>query len=116
MNHDKSIEPLRPRNLALLLLASGDLRPRQRARDQQADQAGLSLKCRMLDRLAALDPEPGELEAALQRIVEEIGPPHGPSRAIASSIRDDWLHASTSPAWIQQLLEQAKRASGGNQA
>jgi hypothetical protein len=116
MKHHASIEPLRPRNLALLLLASGDLRPRQRARDQQADQAGLALKRRMLDRLAALDPEPGELETALQRIVEEIGPPHGPSRAMASSIRDDWLDASASPAWIQQLLEQATQHSGDHQA
>ena len=60
-----SPEPLRPRDLALLLLASRDLRPRQRARDQQADAAGLALKRRVLDRVAALDPEPAEFEAAL---------------------------------------------------
>lgn len=116
MTRHEPNEPLKPRNLALLLLASGDLRPRQRARDQQADQAGLALKRRMLDRLAALDPEPGELAAALQRIVDELGPPHGPSRAMAASIRDDWVDASASPAWVQQLLEQATRSSGDNQA
>src|SRR5205823_13402942 len=58
-------ELLRPRDLALLLLASGDLRPRKRARDQQADRVGLDLKHRILQRLAALDPEPEALEAAL---------------------------------------------------
>jgi len=34
-------EPLRPRDFAVLLLSSGDLTPRQRARDQVADRAGL---------------------------------------------------------------------------
>ena len=72
---------LRPRDLALLLLASGDLLPRKRARDQQADRTGLELKRRMLDRLAALDPEPHELEAALLQIVNEMGPPTGPTTA-----------------------------------
>jgi len=36
----------RPRDLALLMLASGELAPRQRARDQQADRAGGDLKRR----------------------------------------------------------------------
>ena len=114
MTSSESSTPLRPRDLALLLLASGDLRPRQRARDQQADHAGLALKRRMLDRLAALDPEATEIDACLQRMVEEFGPPHGPTRAIASSIRDDWLDACTSSAWLQKLLEEATRSSGGN--
>src|SRR5438270_4314184 len=82
--------PLRPRDLALLLLASGDLLPRQRARDQQADRAGLALKGRVLDRLAALDPEPEAVEATLLQIVDEIGPPTGPTRAIALHIHEEW--------------------------
>jgi hypothetical protein len=100
-------EPLRPRDLALLLLASGDLRPRRRARDQQADAAGLDLKRRLLDRLAALDPEPAELEAALVRIVGEMGPPHGPTRAIAALVRDEWQAACVAPEWVLQLLREA---------
>jgi hypothetical protein len=103
--------PLRPRDFALLLLASGDLRPRKRARDQQADQAGLELKRRVLDRLAALDPEPGDLEAALVRIVEEIGPPTGPSRAIAATVRDEWQAACSAPEWVEHLLGEAMRES-----
>src|SRR4051794_40342890 len=55
-------DPLRPRDLALLLLASPDLRPRQRARDQQADRAGLNLLRRVLEEVAARDPEPAELD------------------------------------------------------
>src|SRR5262249_38389154 len=102
-------EPLRPRDLALLLLASGDLRPRQRARDQEADRAGLALKRRVLDRLAALDPVPAGLEAALMAIVEEIGSPPGPTRAVAAEVRDEWRAACVAPAWVAHLLEEALR-------
>jgi hypothetical protein len=107
MKTDPSAEPLRPRDLALLILASGDLLPRQRARDQQADLAGLELKRRVLDRLAALDPDPNELEAALVHIVEEIGTPQGPTRAIAAVVRDEWRAACAAPEWVAQLLADA---------
>ena len=98
---------MRPRDLALLLLASADLLPRQRARDQQADLAGLALKRCLLDRLAALDPVPEQLDATLARIVDEIGPPTGPTRALALSIRDEWQSAQTQPEWIDHLLHEA---------
>src|SRR5215470_9439082 len=104
---DVPTEVLRPRDLALLLLASGDLRPRQRARDQQADRAGLDLKRRLLDRLAALDPEPDTLEETLARIIDEFGAPQGPTRAIAVSVWEEWQMASASPAWVAQLLDEA---------
>jgi hypothetical protein len=99
--------PLRPRDLALLLLASGDLLPRQRARDQQADRAGLQLKRCLLDRLASVDPEAHELEGALLRIVEEFGEPAGPTRALALSIVEEWQMACSTPEWVAQLLDQA---------
>jgi hypothetical protein len=111
MNAPEPSEPLRPRDLALLLLASGDVLPRKRARDQQADRAGLELKGAVLDRLVALDPEPGELEGALLRIVSEVGEPTGPTRAIAASIRDDWRAACVSPAWVAYLLGEATSRS-----
>src|SRR5689334_15922960 len=101
---------MRPRDLAILLLASGDLLPRQRARDQQADRAGLDLKRRVLDRIAALDPEPADLEAALLAIVAEMGPPEGPARAVAAVVRDEWLAACASPEWVAQLLAEATAA------
>jgi hypothetical protein len=106
-------EPLRPRDLALLLLASGDLRPRLRARDQMPDLAGLELKRRMLDRLAALDPEPADLDAALGQVVEEMGPPAGPARAIAVGLREEWLAACQSPEWVAHLLAEATRERKG---
>lgn len=106
-----SAEPLRPRDLALLLLASGDLLPRQRARDQQADLAGLALKRRLLDRLAALDPEPADVEAALARIIDEIGPPTGPTRALAALVYEEWQTACATPAWVAHLLQEAVRVS-----
>jgi hypothetical protein len=111
MEPSSAADQLRPRDLALLLLASGDLRPRQRARDQQADRAGLELKRRLLDRIAALDPEPGDLEAVLLHIVEEVGPPTGPTRALAAGIHEEWQMACRSPEWIAQLLGDATRHS-----
>jgi hypothetical protein len=106
-------DPLRPRDLALLLLASGDLRPRKRARDQQADLAGLELKRRVLDQLAALDPEPDEMDGALMRIIDEIGPPSGPTRAIATTVRDEWRMACASPEWVAHLIAEAATESEG---
>jgi hypothetical protein len=106
-------DPLRPRDLALLLLASGDLLPRERARDQQADRAGLGLKRQILDRLAALDPEPADLEAALARIVEETGPPTGPARAIAVAVLEEWRAALVTPELVAHLLGDAMRESEG---
>jgi hypothetical protein len=53
--HDEQQPPaLRPKDMALLLLASGDLLPRQRARDQQADLSGSALKSRILNELDCL--------------------------------------------------------------
>jgi len=106
MNPD-SPPPLRARDLALLLLASRDLRPRQRARDQQADTAGLELKRRVLLEVAALDPEPDDLEATLHGIVARLGEPSGPARAIAAIVRDEWEMACVSPDWVAQLLAEA---------
>jgi hypothetical protein len=103
--------PLRPRDLALLQLASGDLLPRQRARDQQADLAGLALKKRVLEELCEIDPEPEGLEAALVQIVEKIGPPTGPTRALALTIREEWLAACAAPEWTAHLLGEAIRDS-----
>jgi hypothetical protein len=102
-----SDERLRPRDLALLQLASGDLLPRQRARDQQADVAGLDLKRRVLERIAALDPEPETFDATLVQIVEEFGPPTGPTRAIALLFREEWQAAETAPEWVAHLLAEA---------
>ena len=104
---------IRPADLALFLLASGETLPRQRARDQQADIAGLALKRRVLNRLVALDPEPHQLDQALLSIVAEIGPPDGPTRAICSSVRDDWEAAASTPELVEWLIEQAVREGEG---
>jgi hypothetical protein len=101
--------PLRPRDFALLLLSSGDVTPRQRARDQQADRAGLDLKRRVLTALVAHDPEPEDLEAALLAVVEELGPPAGPARAIALAVLEEWRAASATPGWLPHVLGEAVR-------
>jgi hypothetical protein len=71
-------DPTRPRELALLLLAASGRPPRERARDQQADRAGMQLRQQILERLIELDPDVEQLEATLLRIVDEMGPPSGP--------------------------------------
>jgi hypothetical protein len=101
-------EPLRPRDLAVLLLASGELSPRQRARDQQADHAGGSLKRRVLSEVIVRDPNAPDLEAALLAIVDEVGPPTGPTRAVALSFLEEWRIAMASPGWVQHLLDDAR--------
>ena len=105
-------DDLRPRDLALLLLASGELSPRQRARDQQADLAGAGLKRRVLAELIARDPEGPELEAALMEIVTAFGPPTGPTRAVALSFWEEWRALRSAPAWPAHLLDQAVRKKG----
>ena len=104
---------IRPADLAMFLLAAGELMPRQRARDQQADLAGMDLKRRVLNMLIARDPEAEALDQALMQIVAEIGPPDGPTRAICSSVRDDWDAAATTPELVEWLIEQAVREGEG---
>ena len=105
--------PLRPKDLADLMLAGGELLPRQRARDQQADLAGMELKREALSRLSALDPEPEEIDAALQRIIDAMGEPSGPVRGICLSVRYDWDAACQSPEFVAWLIEEALRESSG---
>jgi hypothetical protein len=112
MAADLPADPLRPRDLALLMLASRDLLPRKRARDQQADLAGMALKRTVLQRLAELDPEPEEMDAALAEVVEGLGEPSGPARAVATLVRDEWQMACASPEWVGLLLEEALKESG----
>jgi hypothetical protein len=100
---------MRPSDLALFLLASGEVMPRRRARDQQADVAGLELKRRVLDMLVAADPDPEDLEPALARIVEQLGQPYGPTRAICTAVRDEWHDAAATPELLDWLVEQALR-------
>ncbi len=115
---------LRPGDLALFLLASGEIMPRKRARDQQADIAGLELKRHVLHMLISIDPEPGDLEAALLAIVEQLGPPYGPARAICTTVRDDWEAAALNPELAEWLIDQAiregenpmRRRRGGREA
>ena len=101
---------LRPKDVALLLLASGDLLPRQRARDQQSDLHGNALKSRILKELVALDPEPEQVETTLAQIVEVLGPPTGPTRAVAVSVLEEWRAACVAPEFVEWLLAQAVQA------
>jgi hypothetical protein len=100
---------MRPRDFALLLLASGEVAPRRRARDQQADRAGLALKRRILEALADRDPEADELEGTLLAVVEELGPPTGPTRAVAVSVYEEWRAALAAPEWVGHLLAEGAR-------
>jgi hypothetical protein len=97
---------LRPREFALLLLA-GEAPPRARARDQQADRAGLSLKRHILETLLADDPEPEMMESSLMALVDSSTPPQGAARAVAVSILHEWKMMLDSPQWAAHLLDAA---------
>jgi hypothetical protein len=98
---------IRPKDFALLLLGSGDAAPRTRARDQQADAAGLELKRRVLCELVARDPDPDDLEGTLLAVVDDLGPPDGPTRAVARGVLDEYRFAATAPGWVPHLLDEA---------
>jgi hypothetical protein len=100
---------MRPRDVALLLLNSGELLPRQRLRSQTPDAVGLELKRRLLQSLVALDPEPAELDTALERLVLEGGTPVGPLRALALAFRDEWQALPANPQWIEYLQAESAR-------
>jgi len=103
---------MRPRDLALLLLASEELRPRKRLRSQYPDNLGMELKRSLLQRVVDLDPEAAELESVLARLIDELGPAPGPIRALAVVFRDDWRGLEANPEWLEQLREEAAREGG----
>ena len=108
---------MRPRDFALLLLCSGELLPRQRLRSQTPDTCGLELKRRMLESLAALDPEPAALDEALERLVRDGcspggGAPAGPLRALALTFRDEWQALPANPLWLEYLQSEARKKRG----
>lgn len=106
-------EGRRPRDLALLLLAIGGGPPRDRARDQQADLTGADLHRRILDRVAALDPEPEGCEAALASIVAEFGEPTGPTRGLCVRFKQEWDECRAAPGSWSWLLAEALDAGAG---
>src|SRR5438128_494385 len=105
---------MRPRDLALLLLAASHEPPRARARDQQADVAGGALRRRVLDRIVLADPEPEGLEAALAGIVAEFGAPTGPTRGICAMLRQEWDESRLAPGYWTWLLSEAVAQADGD--
>ena len=103
-------DDMRPKHVALLLLAAGNRPPRQRARDQRADRAGFNLPQVVLHRLVELDPDADQLEATLLRVVQDMGPPAGPNRAIAASVRDELLETRENSGAVEHLISDALRA------
>jgi hypothetical protein len=101
----------RPADFAQLRLAAAGAPPRQRARDQQADLAGLDLERRILHLLVSLDPEPDALHSTLSQIVADIGPPSGPARSLCALIRDDWHAFQSAPAAWGWLVTEALAAA-----
>jgi hypothetical protein len=102
--------PVRPGDFARVLLAAGGEPPRARARDQQADILGETIKRQILNRLVALDPEPFAFESALATIISEMGEPSGANRAVSSAILEEWQMVMLSPGFWPFLLGQAMEA------
>jgi len=103
---------MRPRDLAVLLLSSEELRPRKRLRSQHPDITGMELKRRLLEAVADVDPDPESLDAALAGLIDQLGSPPGPIRELALGFRDDWLGLASNPHWLKQLEEEGARSSG----
>ncbi len=101
----------RPRDLALLLLTTAGDPPRERARDQRADLVGMELRRRILDRVAALDPEPEAFAGCLASIAVELGEPTGPARAVATSVWQDWESSRIAPEFWPWLVAEAVNAT-----
>jgi hypothetical protein len=112
--NDMSSEPLpvRPRDLSLMMLAAGDVLPRRRARDQQADVAGLELKRQLLAEIVAADPESEALGEVLDAIVRRVGNPDGPARAIARGIIEEFEAIQCSPPLWAWLVAESTTRSG----
>jgi hypothetical protein len=102
--------PARPGDFARILLAGDVAPPRARARDQQADLAGETLRRHVLHRLVAIDPEPDSLDETLQVIALEQAGPTGPARGVCSAIRQEWEMARMSPPYWSLLVAQALQA------
>lgn len=102
-------DSLRPRDLAVWLLAGGDAPPRRRARDQQADRAGLELKQMLLEQIVARDPEPEEVERTLMQIVAGLDAASGPARAVAATFLEEWRTAAADGQFARFLLTEALR-------
>jgi hypothetical protein len=81
-------------------------------RSQYPDVAGMELKRSLLQAVADLDPESEGLDATLARLIDDLGPPPGPIRALALGFRNDWQGLATNPGWVEQLREEAARALG----
>jgi hypothetical protein len=61
----------------------------------------------MLDRVAALDPEPQDLEGALARIVDELGEPTGPIRGVCALFLQEWESCRIAPGYWSWLVAEA---------
>jgi hypothetical protein len=60
-----------------------------------------------------LDPEPEDFDKALDQIIQELGPPYGPTRGICLAVRSDWEAACSSPQFVAWLLQEALREGAG---
>jgi hypothetical protein len=98
---------VRPGDFARILLAASGSPPRPRARDQQADIAGVALRQRVLNRLIVLDPDSEALEAALLAVIMEFGEPAGPTRGVCTAIHQEWEMARIQPEYWTFLVGQA---------
>ena len=65
------------------------------------------LKARILNVLVWLDPEPAQIEVALEQIIALLGEPSGATRAVAVSVLEEWHAACASPQFVEWLLAQA---------
>ena len=106
---ERPMDPIRPRDFALMLLSIESRPTRQRARDQRSDREGSGLRRAILARLAELDPDPEAIEPALATLVDGLGPPEGPTRSSCAHVLQEWRGVEGSETYRRWLIEEALR-------
>ncbi len=110
----ESSDPIRPREAALIWLAASAGPPRQRARDQQSDLAGVALRNQILRGLVDHDPEPAEMERAIEEVVTSLdGQLRGPARSLGLLIMQEWESVRLNPGYWEWQMADAIAGSNG---
>jgi hypothetical protein len=107
----ETVAPLEPAEFCSLELALVSAMAMRKKRNVEM-AAAQQLKLRLLEHVAAADPDPAHFGSALAEAVIAVsdGPGTGPAQAVASDLQMDWDLACTSPGFVAWLREAARKA------
>ena len=98
------VAPLRPAEFCALEQALVSGMAMRKKRNVKMD-AAQELKLRLLEHVAAADPDPAHFSSALAEAIIAVtnGPATGPAQAVASDLQMDWDLAQASPGFVTWL-------------